>query len=64
MSWRDLPPIPDDRWELQRPIVDDSSPEFAIILKFSDQLSRQWWLHWLRSKDCYEEFSAWIDIRR
>ena len=73
MSWRDLPVPPADDWyEMEKPSVRESrgsdlsdSPVVSEIkLTFTDDLSRQWYAEWLRSKRGWQEFNAWADERR
>ena len=67
MSWRDLKPLPDDWYDLQRPDVSESGGTGrggTIRLAFTDELSREWFAEWLRSKRGWQEFNAWVDERR
>jgi hypothetical protein len=77
MSWRDLKPLPDDWYEPERPVVfeDDRAvrkPDGEgvagfgghIALTFEDDLSRQWFAEWLRSKRGWTAFMAWVDEKR
>jgi hypothetical protein len=68
VNWRDLPPIPDETWELEKPfaVSEAGGPNKggSITLVFNDQLSRQWWAEYLRTKKAYETFGTWVDERR
>jgi hypothetical protein len=73
VSWRDLKPL-DDQWELERPHPLESggpiaggnipSPGGVVTLTFADELSRQWFAEWLRSKRGWAAFTAWVDEKR
>jgi hypothetical protein len=69
MSWRDLKPLPDDWYEMERPAVSQRSGHETTVggevrLYFNDDLSREWFAEWLRSKRGWEAFTAWVDERR
>jgi hypothetical protein len=65
MSWRDLRP-PDDRWELERPDVSESviGGHPSVNAVFADDLSREWFAEWMRSKRGWAAFTAWVDEKR
>jgi len=71
VSWRDLTPL--EGWfELERPRVSEGKPESAtevshgghITLDFGDDLSREWFAEWCRSKRGWTAFMAWVDEKR
>lgn len=73
MSWRDLKPWPDDWCEPERPRVSEQvllvkdNPDItdpALVLEFSDPLSREWFAEWLRSKRGWTAFVTWVDEKR
>jgi hypothetical protein len=67
MSWRDLKPFPDDWSEPERPHVSEADrPGYAgeITLTFADEVSRQWFAAWVRSKRGWTAFLTWVDERR
>jgi len=68
MSWRDLKPLPDDWYELERPTVSEAGAAGAtdgqVRLYFTDALSREWFAEWLRSKRGWAAFMAWVDEKR
>lgn len=70
MNWRDLKPIPSEQWELEAPSVTEaaapegSTPGGSITLGFSDELSRQWFAEWLKSKRGWAAFMTWVDEKR
>ena len=72
MSWRDLKPL-DDWYELERPsvkekrgsdLVPHSDIPGEVVLTFTDDLSREWFAEWLRSKRGWQAFQAWVDEKR
>jgi hypothetical protein len=73
MSWRDLKPVPDDWYEMERPEVSEQvllvkdNPGItdpALVLEFSDPVSREWFAEWLRSRRGWQAFNVWVDERR
>lgn len=62
MTYHNLPEIPNEVDELEKPIVSEGGS--AIILTFTDQISRAWWAEFLRSKNARTEFGTWVDGRR
>ena len=67
MSWRDLKPLPDDWCEMERPVISESSgPGIVseVTLAFTEDLSREWFAEWLRSKRGWTAFMAWVDEKR
>jgi hypothetical protein len=67
MSWRDLMPL-DDWYEFQRPEISEAGEAGAtdgqVRLYFTDDLSREWFAEWLRSKAGWSAFTAWADGKR
>ena len=73
MSWRDLKPL-DERYELEQPTVSEGHyaergvPGFPfgghVTLDFSDELSREWFAEWCRSKRGWIAFMCWVDEKR
>ncbi len=72
MSWRDLSPFPDDWYEPEKPSVRESrgsdlsdSPLVSeVTLTFTDDLSREWFAEWMRSRRGWQAFTAWVDEKR
>lgn len=67
MSWRDLKPL-DDRYEMERPFIDQSGrPKehiSQVTLTFADPVSADWFAEWLRSRQGWTAFTAWVDEKR
>lgn len=71
MSWRDLQPWPDDWREPERPAVTERPGDDLettqggdVRAYFNDDLSREWFAEWLRSKAAWTAFNEWLDLRR
>lgn len=73
MTWRDLTPPPLGDWhEFEKPSVRErrgsdlsESPLVSeVILTFTEDLSREWFAEWLRSKRGWTAFMAWADEKR
>jgi hypothetical protein len=67
MSWRDLRPFPDDWVEPERPDVSEAARidgHPSVIAVFTDDLSREWFAEWLRSKRGWTAFMTWVDEKR
>jgi hypothetical protein len=80
MSWRDLKPLDDwyelERpgiSELATGYVSFQAEGGALVsvsggnqvmLTFTDELSREWFAEWLRSKRGWQAFTDWVDERR
>ena len=73
MRRSELPELPDDWYELERPrvseqhlLVRDSQDAQGpvLVLEFTDPLARAWWKGWLESKRGYAAFGDWVDGRR
>jgi hypothetical protein len=63
--WPDAPGTPADWAEPQRPaLYVNRTVGSQVLACFTDEVSAEWFAHWLSTRDAWEAFSAWLDRKR